>query len=649
MNGQLSTLSPAMANEWSGRLNSNNSSYLTNDQICRPLRSEHGVRFRVWAPRAERVDLVLIQNNQPTNHLMERDLWGYHEVTVPNVKSGDRYAYQLDNGPMRPDPCSLWQPDGVHRPSAVYFPDEFHWTDENWPGIARSELVFYELHVGTFTREGTFDAAIERLSSLKALGVTAIEIMPISQFPGARNWGYDGAHLFAPQNTYGGPEGFQRLIDAAHREGLAVILDLVLNHFGPEGNYIGEFGPYYSVRYTTPWGPAFNFDERDSDPVREFVLDNIWHWIADFHLDGLRLDAVHAMFDISPHHILAEAKTCADQAAAQRGVPCHIVAESLMNDVRMVRSSERGGYGLDAEWNEDFHHSLVAFLTGERSGKYVDFGAAQQLCHVLQNTFHLSGGYSRFRRRRWGAPVGDIPGDRFVIGTQNHDHIGNRACGERLCHLVEPAIQRLSASLMLLAPYLPLIFMGEEYGEPNPFMFFCSFEDKGLIENVRRGRARDYELSGPIPDPQDEATFLKSKLSWNWNGEDFRSGLRQLYQDLLLARREWPALQDFVHRSSQLLPLPTDINEDATHQAGVLQLVRGGIEPEASKTLTCLFNLTNRSVPLPEVALASCHVSLFRSEQLRYGSMAMEQHPAEQLRPHECMVFGPSEWRCFIE
>ncbi len=646
--------------------------YLPADRVCRPTRVGDGVQWRVWAPRASRVELILLDGPGMTAHLMQRDMWGYHAIQLPNIAYGQRYGYSLDGGPLRPDPCSMWQPEGVHRPSAVYFPDAFPWSDEAWRGVPREQLVFYELHVGTFTQEGTFEAIIPRLESLKELGITALEIMPIAQFPGTRNWGYDGAHLFAPQNSYGGPAGLQRLVDAAHKVGLAVILDIVLNHFGPEGNYVGEFGPYYSARYTTPWGPAFNFDGRDSDAVRDFVLENAWQWIADFHIDGLRLDAVHAMFDNSPQHILSEIKHCADAAASTRQTHSIIIAESLMNDVRMVQPRERGGYGLDAEWNEDFHHALFAFLTGERHGKYIDFGAAGQLPHVLMHTFHLSGTYSQFRRRRWGAPAGNVSGDRFVIGTQNHDHIGNRARGERFCHLVKPAVQRMSASLMLLAPYLPLIFMGEEYGEPNPFLFFCSFEDAQLIENVRQGRARDYALEGEIPDPQAESTCHASRLSWAWGDNPFQSGLRQLYQDLLRARHAWLPLQNFQQRSARLWPDP--------HHATVLELVRGSTDSWSSDSIVCYFNLTDRPQPVPcqhahtdaensgtnESSTSpgsqtvgfvpSSHIAIFRSEQPRYGAeveprASTERAPSgiEQLRPFECLVLGSSRWDSFVE
>jgi maltooligosyltrehalose trehalohydrolase len=633
--------------------------FFASEHACRPRRIAAGIQWRVWAPRAEQPELVLLEStsngdrgkisdhqetrDSPSHHRavpLEPAPHGYWQVTLPEAAIGTRYAYRLrPGGPLRPDPCAVWQPDGVHRPSALYFPEDFAWQDARWSLPSRDALVFYELHVGTFTPEGTFEAIIPRLPALRELGITALELLPVSQFPGARNWGYDGAHLFAPQHSYGGPQGLQRLVDAAHAGGMAVILDLVLNHFGPEGNYVAEFAPYYSTRYTTPWGPAFNFDGRESDPVRSFVLENIWHWIADFRLDGLRLDAVHAMYDNSPEHILSDIKRCADAAAATRGGRAVVIAESLMNDVRMVKPRTQGGYALDAEWNEDFHHALVAYLTGERHGKYVDFGTAEQLPRVLEQTFSLSGAYSQFRGRRWGAPAGELSGEHFVIGTQNHDHVGNRACGERLSTLVTPPVARLAASLMLLAPYLPLIFMGEEYAEPNPFLFFCSFEDAGLIENVRQGRARDYELEGPIPDPQAESSFEASRLSWDWQGDAVRSGLRQLYRDLLAARRQWPELRDFVNRSARLCPEPL--------HATLLELVRGGKTPHAPGTLTCYFNLTDRPQVAPAPAAggdaAGEPAILFRSEELRYGSQTHELGLAHDvLRPFECVVWGPS-------
>jgi len=589
---------------------------------CGPVGLPDGsLRWRVWAPRADHVELVLYEDHGRRGVPMRREADGYFVHTEACVPEGRRYAYRLNNGPERPDPCSPWQPEGVHRPSAVLYPERFPWTDHCWRGTPHADLVFYELHVGTFTAEGTFDAVTGRLPALRELGVTAVEIMPVAQFPGTRNWGYDGVHLFAPQNSYGGPHGLQRLVDACHAHGLSIFLDVVYNHLGPEGNYTGEFGPYGTDRYRTPWGPAFNYDGPGCDPVRAFVLDNVRQWIGDYHFDGLRLDAVHAMVDTSPTHILAEIKEAADAAAAPLGRPARIIAESLVNDVRTVLPRRRGGYGLDAEWEEDFHHAVHAYLTGERHGKYVDFGPAADLPRLLERTFILDGRYSRYRGRRWGAPAGDVHGDRFVIGVQNHDHVGNRARGERLAALVPPAAQRMAASLMLLAPHLPLLFMGEEYGEDRPFLFFCSFGDGRLIDDVRRGRRRDYGLQGEVPDPQDEAAFLASRLSWSWPEGTGRAGLRRLYRDLLAARREWPALRDFVHRKARLLP-------DAAN-GPLLELVRGEVR--------AYFNLSDRPQPLPHGGRV-----LFTSEAAGYGGGRRESGDIGELLPYECTAFGSS-------
>jgi maltooligosyltrehalose trehalohydrolase len=589
--------------------------------------------WRVWAPHAERVDLVLTGSGGARIWRMTSEPLGYFSHLENDVPEGQEYAYRLDGGPSRPDPASLWQPRGVHFPSAVLYPERFRWTDAGWKPPSRQDLVMYELHVGRFTTQGTFDAIIPRLDSLVNLGVTAIEIMPVAQFPGDRNWGYDGVHLYAPQNTYGGPHALQRLVDACHARGLAVLLDVVYNHFGPEGNYAHEFGPYCSDRYRTSWGPAFNYDGPGSDPVRQFVLDNVRLWIEEYHIDGLRLDAVHAIYDRRPRHILQEIKEAADEAAARRAATAYVIAESLLNDVRMVLPPERGGYGLDAEWDDDFHQVLHAYVTGERQNKYVDFGPIELIPRVLEQTFVLNGGYSRYRGRRWGAPVGDLPGARFVVSVQDHDHIGNRARGERLAALLPPPAQRLCASLMLLAPYLPLLFMGEEYGEENPFLFFCSFFDPRLIDDVRRGRRRDYALEGDVPDPQAESTFAACRLSWSWPEGTARAGLRRLYQDLLGARRHWPTLQDFRHRRARLLP--------ASGPPAVVELIRG--DRGAGGVLRAYFNLSGDVQPLGSRRGAS-DVLLFDSEAACYHGRRGGSDLGGQLLPHQCVAFGPAHW-----
>jgi maltooligosyltrehalose trehalohydrolase len=557
---------------------------------------------------------------------------GYFWHTQPEVPPGQRYAYQLDGGPERPDPCSLWQPEGVHGPSAVVRPDRFRWTDHGWSGVARGELVFYELHVGTFTPEGTFEAVMPRLGELRDLGVTAVELMPVAQFPGTRNWGYDGVGLYAAQNSYGGPEGLASLVNACHVAGLAVFLDVVYNHLGPEGNYLSEFGPYFTDRYKTPWGSAVNYDGPGSDPVRDFVLDNVRMWLEEFHFDGLRLDAVHAIVDLGARHILRAIKDIADEVTRRTGRQRRVIAESDLNDPRLLQPPERGGYGLDAQWSDDFHHAVHAFLTGERDGYYADFGTARQLAAVLESPFLYAGNYSPFRGRKHGAPPEGLSGDCFVVCLQNHDQVGNRAIGDRLSLLLPSAAeQRLAASLLLLAPHLPLIFMGEEYGEENPFPFFCSFGDAALVEAVRQGRQKEFAAfawKAAIPDPHGEDTFLAARLSWSWPEGSPRAGLRRLYRDLLAARREWPALRDFERRRARLL-------SDAD-SGPLLELTRG----EGRESIRAVFNLADQAVPAPLEGNGAQQI-LFSSEAARYGGGRRELHAFGELAPFECAVFGP--------
>ncbi|MGH7823102.1 MAG: malto-oligosyltrehalose trehalohydrolase, partial [Candidatus Binatia bacterium] len=362
-------------------------------------------------------------------------------------------------------------------PSRIVDPGAFRWSDDAWRGVELGGLVFYELHVGTFSGAGSFDGVLERLGDLASLGITAIELMPVAEFPGTRNWGYDGVHPYAPHDAYGGPEGLKRLVDAAHRAGLAVVLDVVYNHLGPEGNYLAEFGPYFTDRYATPWGDAVNFDGADSDEVRRYFLDNALYWVSEFHLDGLRLDAVHAIYDFSARHILEEIADAVHALAACLGRNLHVIAESDLNDPRLVRPREQGGFALDAQWNDDFHHAVHTALTGERIGYYADFAGIDPVAKVLKDRFALDGRYSRFRRRRHGREARDLSPARFVVFTQNHDHVGNRPRGERLASLVPFEKQKLAAALLLISPYLPLVFMGEEYAESRPFLYFVSHGD----------------------------------------------------------------------------------------------------------------------------------------------------------------------------
>jgi maltooligosyltrehalose trehalohydrolase len=590
-------------------------------------------RWRVWAPRAARVELVLHDGADRRVFPMQAEERGFHQLSRPSVADGQRYAYRLDGGPERPDPCSLWQPDGVHGPSALVRPGRFRWTDADWKGVPREDLVFYELHVGTFTPDGTFDAIIPRLPALRELGVTAIELMPVGQFPGDRNWGYDGVFPYAAQNSYGGPEGLQRLVDACHRVGLAVFLDVIYNHLGPEGNYLSEFGPYFTDRYKTGWGPALNYDDAGSDPVRDYILDNARMWLEEFHLDGLRLDAVHAILDMSPRHILRAIKEVADASSDRVGRPLHVIAESDLNDPRLMLPVDRGGDGLDGQWSDDFHHAVHAWVTGETQGYYVDFGRPEQLAQVLEQPFLYAGTYSPHRDRKHGAPPTGLSGDRFVVAIQNHDQVGNRARGDRLAALADVPRQRLAASLLLLAPHLPLLFMGEEYGEDRPFPFFCSFGDPHLIQAVRDGRQREFAAfawQGEVPDPHDPATFAAAKLRWAWPEGTPQAGLRRLYTDLLAARRTWPALRDFTHRSVRLLQ-----EEDGK----IIDFTRGDPVADPKKAIRCLINLTPQRQSLPK-GIALPPTLLFSSEARTYCGSRDVTRPVAELLPAECAVFG---------
>ncbi|MGH7580609.1 MAG: malto-oligosyltrehalose trehalohydrolase, partial [Gemmatimonadales bacterium] len=415
-----------------------------------------------------------------------------------------------------------------------------HWSDASWGGLEAADLVIYELHVGTFTAAGTFDGVVERLPALRDLGITAIEIMPVAQFPGSRNWGYDGVSPYAVQSTYGGPNGLKRLVDAAHRAGLAVLLDVVYNHLGPEGNYLADFGPYFTDRYRTAWGDGFNLDGPHSDEVRRYLVDNAVHWVAEYHLDGLRLDAADRIVDLSPVHLAEEIGVAVHREGEARGRRTLVIAEIEANDPRWVRPREVGGYGLDAHWSDDFHHAIHVALTGERTGYYADFTDRGAVAKVLAERYLNDGRYSTHRRRRHGRPAADVPGCRFVVCIQNHDQTGNRAQGERLAALVPPAALRLAAALLLLSPYLPLLFMGEEHGESNPFLYFTSHGDPALVDAVREGRRREFEAfawSGEVPDPQLEDTFDRSRPRWEQaeSGDGVR--LRALYRDLIRLRR----------------------------------------------------------------------------------------------------------------
>ena len=484
------------------------------DLGARPIGSSV-VQFRVWAPRAKTVSVHVCDPSRNPVPMEPRE-YGYFEVTIEDVRAGDRYHYILDSEKVRPDPASRSQPDGVHQASAVVDPDAFGWTDRGWRGFPLKDLIIYELHTGTFTETGTFDAIIPYLDYLKHdVGVTAIELMPVAQFPGRRNWGYDGTYLYAPHSTYGGPQGLKTLVDACHAAGLAVILDVVYNHLGPEGNYLADFGPYFTDRYRTAWGDAMNYDGPDSDEVRHFIVGNALYWVTEYHIDALRLDAIHGIYDFSATHILQELTEAVHGQAARLGRQVFVIAESALNDVRVITPPEQGGYGLDGQWNDDFHHALRTTLTEEREGYYQDFEGLGHLATAMQDGYVYSGQYSRYRRSRHGNASKERPPSQFVVFSQNHDQVGNRAFGDRLSIRIPFEALKVAAAAVLLSPNIPLLFMGEEYGETAPFLYFIDHGDPALVEAVRRGRRAEFASFAwgeDIPDPQDPATFERSRL-----------------------------------------------------------------------------------------------------------------------------------------
>lgn len=497
--------------------------------------------FRVWAPLAREAVLYLEENERAVPLTPEAQ--GYFATTVEGVKAGSRYTYRLDGRDNLPDPASRHQPQGVHGPSAVV-DTACAWTDAGWRNWPLRDYIIYELHIGTFTPAGTFDAAIAELPYLHDLGITAIELLPVSQFPGTRNWGYDGVFLFAVQHSYGGPAGLRRFVDACHNHGIAVIMDVVYNHLGPEGNYLGAFGPYFTDRYTTPWGAAMNVDGPYSDEVRRFFVENALFWQQEYHIDALRLDAIHTIIDQSATPFLAELSQAMNCQATELGQPFYTIAESDLNDPRLIFPPQQGGIGLDAQWADDFHHALDPILTG--ADNYADdFGQLQQVATAFRQGFVYTGQYAPSRKRRHGGSPEGVAADQLVVFLQNHDQVGNRRFGARYSTMVAPGALRLAAGLVLLSPFIPLLWMGEEYGDPTPWMFFCSFGEPDLIAAVRKGRQEDFaRFSGDAeqPDPQDEATFEGSKLHLELREQSPHRALLELYKALIRLRRERPAL-----------------------------------------------------------------------------------------------------------
>ena len=494
--------------------------------------------FTVWAPGAASVELQIEDHGGNRTIDLEPAGSGYWHKQVKDAAAGSLYLYRLNGSIQRADPASRFQPEGIHGRSAVV-DQGFAWKDRLWPGIAPEEMIIYELHTGTFTEQGTFDAVAERLDDLSSLGVNTIELMPVAQFPGERNWGYDGVFPYAVQNSYGGPAGLKRLVDACHRKRLAVILDVVYNHLGPEGNYLGDFGPYFTDKYKTAWGRPLNFDGPYSDQVRDFFFENALYWFREFHMDALRLDALHAIFDSSAKHFIKELAERVEDGFAEAGRRRCLIGESDLNDVRLITPRSRGGYGLDAQWCDDFHHSVHALLTGEQKGYYRDFGGVSHLAKAYREGFVYSWDYSEYRKRRHGSSSRNLPAGRFVVCIQNHDQVGNRMLGERLSALVGFEELKIAAVAFMLSPYIPLIFMGQEYAEDAPFQYFISHTDGDLIRAVRQGRTEEFksfQWRGTCPDPQSERTFEKSKLNWRQRDRGRHKVLLDFYRSLIALR-----------------------------------------------------------------------------------------------------------------
>ena len=566
-------------------------------------------RFRVWAPNATEVELDLSGRRVP----MAAADRGWFGADVPDVGPGTDYGFSLDGGPVRPDPRSPWQPAGVDGPSRTVDHASFPWADAGWRGIHLPAAVVYELHVGTFTPEGTFDAVIRRLDHLVDLGVDVVELLPVAEFPGSRGWGYDGVDLYAPHSAYGGPDGLKRLVDACHARGLGVVMDVVYNHLGPAGNHLGAYGPYFTERYATPWGRAVNLDQAGSDEVRAFFVDNALMWLRDYHCDGLRLDAVHAILDTSAMHLLEELALEVEALAASVGRPLFLVAESDLNDPRVVRRREVGGYGMDAQWSDDFHHAVHAALTGERDGYYADFGSLTDVATALRRAFVHAGGYSPYRDRRHGRHDATLSGHRFLGYAQNHDQVGNRARGERSAALMSPGRLRLAAALVLTSPFVPMLFQGEEWAAGTPFQYFTDHADPALGRAVSEGRRSEFVAFGwqpaDVPDPQDPATFERSRLDWSELGEKDHAAVLDWHRRLIALRRSVPELTD-----GRLDLVDCRVDEDA----GSLVVRRGPV--------TVAGNVGARAVELAaegSVVLASDGAELVAGGALRLAPDAV--------------------------
>ncbi|HEY9001552.1 MAG TPA: malto-oligosyltrehalose trehalohydrolase [Mucilaginibacter sp.] len=537
------------------------------------------VNIRLWAPF---VKSAALETERGKIIPLQRDNYGYWTGATDTIKPEENYLFVLDGNKKLADPASLSQPDGVHGPSQYIDLADFQWNDHKWKNLPLSDYVFYELHTGTFSPESNFKGIISKLDHLIELGVTAIEVMPIAQFPGERNWGYDGVFPFAVQNSYGCARGLQALVNACHQKGLAVVLDVVYNHLGPEGNYLSQFGPYFTEKYKTPWGNAINFDDAWCDGVRKFFIENTLMWFRDFHIDALRLDAVHAIKDFSPKHILKEIKENVDQLMKLTDKQYHLIVECDLNDKRYIHPIKKDGYGMDSQWIDEFHHALRVAAGQERNGYYSDFNGLADLAKAYSNAYVYTGQFSRHRRKNFGTKTNNT-GNQFVVFSQNHDQVGNRMLGERTSTLASFEMQKLMAGAVIVSPFLPLLFMGEEWSASSPFQYFASHSDKELIKAVQKGRReefKDFHGEGETPDPQSLETFNRSKLNWEELRKEDHQVMFNYYKELIRLRKSNPAL-----KSNDRKNMKVDFDE----QSKTLTLHRW----DKKKEVLCLMNFSS--------------------------------------------------------
>ncbi len=553
--------------------------YIDGNQTC---------IFSAWAPEKKKMTLHL---THPVKQQVEmrKDEWGYFKAELKGILPGTRYLFSPEGKTALPDPASHSQPEGVHGPSEVIDHGAFNWTDNDWKGIPFNHLILYELHTGTFTADGTFAAIIPLLDELADTGINAIELMPVSQFPGKRNWGYDGVYPYSVQNSYGGPDGLKQLVNACHQKGIAVFLDVVYNHLGPEGNYFPEFGPWFTDIYYTPWGNAFNFDRDWSDGVREYFSDNPLHWFQNYHIDGLRFDAIHAIYDsgaVSIWELICQKVKLLEQKLGRR---FYLTAESDFNNPRVIRSPEAGGSGFDAQWMDDFHHALYVLLDKKGKERYEDFGQIGQLAKAYTDGFVHSGEYVKARKRKHGTSSAGVPGNKFIIFNQNHDQVGNRVMGERLSVLVDFERLKIAAAAIFLSPYIPMLFMGEEYGEQNPFFYFVDHSEEALIKTVQEGRKKEFEnlrWNAEPPDPASEETFNKSKIRWDQRTKGRHLLILQWHKALISLRNLNPVFGNFTKSDVRV----NCIGEDA--------IILHRQNQDGNRHALCYFNLSEKSLTL---------------------------------------------------